>query len=104
MIDVGLDDIGPDRRVGALALQRDLAAAEHIDAIAHLDGCQRVLLDEQDRNAFVAQCCESVEDPLDKDRREAKGGFVHEQELRAGEKGAGDCKLLLLAAGEIPAA
>src|SRR5262245_37331458 len=100
----------PDAEIGHLDFVRcqlahrpgDLkaAAAEHIGVVGDLHRPLDVLLDEQDGDASPPQLDDDLEDPSDKNRRQAERRLVEEEEPRPAEKGPGYCHLLLLAAGE----
>ena len=64
------------------------------------DRALRALLDEQDRDAAVADRREGGEDRVDHRRREPERGLVEQEHVRLGDERAPDRELLLLAAGE----
>jgi hypothetical protein len=54
----------------------DLAHAQDVAAVGELDRAQRVLLDEQDREAVLAQVAQRLEHEVDDERREAERRLV----------------------------
>src|SRR5439155_12143035 len=75
-----------------------------VGAVGDLDRPCGVLLDEEDRDAFLLQLLEDLEDPVDDERRKAQRRLVEEEQFRAGEQSAGNRELLLLASRERRAA
>src|SRR5438445_1638593 len=86
---------------GRRAVEDEGAAAHDIGAIGQTEGALRALLYEQDGDALRTDVAEERVDLVDNRRREAERRLVEHQELRARQEGAGDGKLLLLAAGEL---
>src|SRR5512133_3091324 len=64
------------------------------------EGLVGVLLDHEDRDAFLIQGAQGLEDALDEEGREAHGRLVQADELGRAHEGAGYGEHLLLAAGE----
>ena len=77
-------------------------AALHQDrgAIGERQSGARILLDEDDRHAAVADVGEPCEHHLDQFRRQTRGWFVEHQRLWTHEHRARDCQHLPLAAGK----
>ena len=89
------------RHVFQPAFQDDAALFHDEDVIGEAAGEVDVLFDEQNRH--VAGFFEALDDGFDLQDDgglDALGGFVEEEELGAGDEGAGDGQLLLLAAAE----
>ena len=77
-----------------------LRVREHIRPVGECDGALRALLDEQDRDAAVADFGERAENRVDERRREAERRLIEEEHVGSGHECAADRQLLLLAAGE----
>src|SRR5688572_33496487 len=88
--------IGPERvrapRINHAALAHD------VDVIDELQRERGVLLDQQDRQAFLLQLRHRLPHGLDDDRREALARLVHDQAIRIGHQPARDGEHLLLPA------
>src|SRR4029079_19538574 len=92
--------------VGVLGIREpkrhaQLTADEHVGAVGQGDRVERTLLDEQDRDAALADTAQRLEDAVDRERREPKPRLVEEQELGPRDEGPADRALLLLAAREV---
>src|SRR5579859_4885470 len=61
----------------------DGAGLEQIGPVDAIEDLTDVLLDDQHREAFVANAADEIEDLLDHERGESGGRLVHEQQLRA---------------------
>src|SRR4051812_45248918 len=70
--------------------------------VGERDGALGALLDEQHREATVADRRERLEDDVDDGGSETERRLVEEQHIRLGDEGACDRELLLLTAGERP--
>ena len=79
----------------------DLALAHDGDVVGHGEGGAQVLLDQQDREALVAEVGQQAGHPGDHRGGEAVGGLVEQQQARVEQQGAGDGQHLLLPAGEL---
>ena len=77
-----------------------LSVGEHVRAIGQRDRALRPLLDEQDRDAAVADLAERGEDRIDHRRRETERRLVEQEHVRGGDERAADRELLLLTARE----
>ena len=86
-------------RVGAL-LERDLAAGEHVHAVADAQREIDALLDDEQRPPLVAQLEQRLGDRVDRERREAERRLVEQQELGVAHQHPADRDHLLLAAAE----
>ena len=73
---------------------------EHVRAVGEADGELRPLLDEQDRDAALADLRERGEDVVDHRGRESERGLVEKEQVGLGDERPRDRELLLLAAGE----
>ena len=69
-------------------------------AVGERDRALRTLLDEQHREAAVADRGERLEDDVDDARREPERRLVEQQDVRLGDERPRDRELLLLAARE----
>ena len=78
----------------------DLAVRHQVGAVGERDGALRALLDQQHRDAALADLRERREDDVDDLRREAERRLVEQQDIGPGDERARDRELLLLAAGE----
>ena len=87
-------------RVGRGQRHPQLPVREHVGPVGERDRALRALLDEQDRDAAVADLRERREDRVDEGRREAERRLVEEEHVGRGDERAADRELLLLAAGE----
>src|ERR1700694_4035868 len=98
---VGLADRLILGQLAALSRQGDAAHLEHVGALGRAQRQVGVLLDDQDGRAVVAiDRRHDLEDLADDDRRQAQGGLVEEEQLRAEHERPRDRQHLLLAAGE----
>ena len=77
-----------------------LAVRDHVRAVGERDRALRALLDEQHREAALADRGERVEDDVDDARREPERRLVEEQDVGLRDERARDRELLLLAARE----
>ena len=84
-----------------VSVRPQLAADEHVRAVGEGDRVERALLDEQDRDAALADPAQRLEDAVDGERRQAERRLVEEQHVRLGHQRAADRELLLLAAREV---
>ena len=82
----------------------DRARHHHELALGERRRHAEVLLDQQDREPFLLELLERLDQVLDDRRREPLGRLVHDQERRVREQRARDREHLLLAAGELRAA
>src|SRR3954453_23558886 len=57
-----LDDVVADLEVGGQRLMPDRALLHDVDALARLQGQRHILLDQQDRHAFVVQRVDDLVD------------------------------------------
>ena len=73
---------------------------QHVRAVGQRHRPLRPLLDEQDREAALANLLQRPEDHVDKLRGEPERGLVEEQHVRIRNEGPRDRQLLLLPAGE----
>src|SRR6185436_995421 len=64
------------QQIRTLAGERDLAGLHHVAAVAHLERELRVLLDQQDRDAFAGNLDDGFEHLLHHQRREAHRRLV----------------------------
>ena len=78
----------------------DLAVRHQVGAVGERDGALGALLDQQHRDAALADLGERREDDVDDLRREAERRLVEQQDIGPGDERARDRELLLLAAGE----
>src|SRR5206468_9024248 len=76
------------------------AVCDHVRAVGEGDRHLGALLDEEDRDAAVANLGERLEEPLDDRGGETERRLVEQEEVGARDESAGDRQLLLLAAGE----
>ena len=88
------------RRIGGRHRQADLAVRHQVGAVGECDGALCTLLDEQHRDAALADLRERREDDVDDLRREAERRLVEQQDVGPGDERPRDRELLLLAAGE----
>jgi hypothetical protein len=72
-------------------------------AVGNGGGEAEILLDQQHREAALLDRADGAADLLHNHGREALGGFVEQQQARAGAQDTGDRQHLLLAAGEFRA-
>ena len=94
--------IGRERR--ACRLVHDAAALDDGGAVGDAEDLLRVLLDQDRREAFLADdALERREQLLDDDRREAFERLVEQDDARVEDQRAADREHLLLAAGELVA-
>ena len=89
---------------GRRALEHDLALDQDDDAVGHGRDLGHALVDQQRRDAAVADQADGVPDLVADERREAFGRLVEDQHARVGQQRARDREHLLLAAGELVAA
>src|SRR5690242_8365039 len=85
-------------------LVRDMPSPHHIEAVS--DGPDKIqkLLDKQDRNLqLVTDQFDRFIDLLDNGRLDSLGGLVQNEQLRLGNQGTSDGKLLLLAPAQYAA-
>ena len=96
----------PDPAPDAVALSgaHDLAGFEHIAAVGNRQRQRRHLIDQQDRDALVAQFGEHVEQLVDHRRRKPQRRLVEQQNARLRHQPARNGQHLLLAAGKQPGA
>src|SRR6202022_2070119 len=92
--------ISPKRRAGAA--QQDAASLHDVGPIRDLEGAQRVLLDQQDRDAIPVDPLDDLEDGVHHLGGEAQRWFVQQQELGLRQQSSRDREDLLLASGELP--
>ena len=91
----------PDRSRAPRRLRRARCAGfQHIAAIGDGERQRRHLIDQQDRDALVAQLGENVEQLVDHRRRKPERRLVEQQDARLRHQPARDREHLLLAAGE----
>src|SRR5262249_42986429 len=90
----------PDR-VGEHALENLPACVHHDDAVGDLVDEAHQVLDHEQRDAGMRQLLELVGDALELGRIEAGRELIHEQQPRAGGKGAGEVEHFLLRAVEL---
>ena len=74
------------------------AHLQHVGTVGHLEGGARVLLDQQHRDAVVAQAGHDLQHLAHDQRRQAKRGLVQQQQARARHQRAADGQHLALAA------
>jgi hypothetical protein len=79
----------------------DLALGQDGDVVGDGEGGAEILLDQEDREALVAEAGQQAGDLGDHGRGETVGGLVEEQEPGVQQQGSGDGEQLLLAAGEL---
>src|SRR6516165_2678185 len=79
----------------------DAAVVEHIGVVGNLQAHSGILLDQQDRNAFVAHLCHDLKHLAHDQRREPLRGLIENQQLGIEQQRAADREHLLLAAGEL---
>src|SRR4029077_9313489 len=77
--------------------EASLAEFEHDAEIRDFECGTRVLFDQEDRDAAVAQLLEDAKGLPDQERREADRGLVDQHQLRIKQETARDLELLLLA-------
>ncbi len=78
------------------------AVHHHRDVAGHSGGDTQILLDEQNRDiALLGQAAQHIDELVDDDRGQSFGRFVHDQQLRIGEKRPADRQHLLLATGKL---
>ena len=80
------------------AAERDLAGLEHVAVVRAFERGARVLLDQQDRDAVVAQAAHDREDLLHDQRRQAEARLVEHQQARRRHQRAAQREHLALAA------
>ena len=79
-----------------------LAVAQHGDLVADLEDFFRLVRDEDDPFAFVAQGSDDAEQPLNLVDRERRGGLVEDEDVEpAVSAGSGDHQELLIGDGEL---
>ena len=86
--------------VGGGQRQPQLGVREHVRAVGERDRQRAALLDEQDRDAVLADAAERLEQRLDDGRREPERRLVEQQHVGPREQRTRDRELLLLAARE----
>src|SRR5438105_2529337 len=99
--EVSLLDLGISPEGGTGAAQEDAPGLDDVSAVRDLERAQRVLLDQQNRDAIVVDLLDDVEHGVHHLRREAQRGFVEQKELRLRQQAAGDGEDLLLATREL---
>src|SRR5688572_1339909 len=99
--EIGRGDLPVGAQGGRGAFEDHGAVVDDVDAVGELQRHLGVLLDQQHAYALLLQVADGVHDRVDHERGEALRWFVEEEEVRAGEEGAGDGEDLLLAAGEL---
>src|SRR5438270_1245701 len=100
--EVSLLDLGISPKRGARSAEQDAAGFDDVGAVRDLERAQRVLLDQQNRDAIVMDLLDDVEDGVHHLRRQAQRWLIEEQELRLTQQAAGDGEDLLLATRELP--
>ena len=96
--EVGLAQVPRSEHLVRRPLEHHAPALDHVGVLGDRERLRHVLLDEQHRDALVADpphLCEQLVEHL---RREAEGGFVEHQQARASHERAPDREHLLLAA------
>src|SRR5712691_10964383 len=78
----------------------DAAGVEDHDLVGEVEGELDVLLDQQNRLAFLLQAQESATHLRDDQRREPLGRLIHQQQARISHERAADREHLLLPSGE----
>src|SRR6266550_7752249 len=96
--EVSFLDLGISPEGGTGAAEEDAPGLDDVGAVRDLERAQRVLLDQQDRDAVVVDLLDDVEDTVHHLRCKAKGWLVEEKELRLSQQAAGDGEDLLFAA------
>src|SRR5438309_1137987 len=99
--EVSLLDLGISPEGGTGAAEEDAACLDDVGAVRDLERAQRVLLDQQNRDAIVVDLLDDVEHGVHHLRRQAQRGFVEQKELRLRQQAAGDGEDLLLATREL---
>ena len=87
-------------RVRRSESEAQLAVREHVASVRERDRTLRALLDEEYRDAALADGRKGVEDDVHDARREPERRLVQEEHVGLGDERARDRELLLLAAGE----
>src|SRR5438067_2156541 len=99
--EVSLLDLGISPEGGTGAAQEDAPGLDDVSAVRDLERAQRVLLDQQNRDAIVVDLLDDVEHGVHHLWRKAQRGFVEQKELRLRQQAAGDGEDLLLATREL---
>ena len=86
---------------GRRALGDLLAEVEHRDRVAHAHDDVHVVLDQDHRDAVLADLADEADQLLDVGRGQAGGGLVEQQQLRVEREGARDLEQALLAVGQV---
>src|SRR6478735_3041634 len=95
-----LDDVVADLEVGGQRVMPDRALLHDVDPLTRLQGQRHVLLDQENRDAFVVQRVDDLMDLGDHARHQPLGRLVEQDDLGLEHHGAGDGEHLLLAAGK----
>ena len=95
---IGAAQLVAGQQLGGRAGKSQRAVLQHVGAVGDLERLADVLLDEQHRQAVVAQAPDQREHLLDEDRRQAERRFVEDEQARLGHQAAADRQHLLLAA------
>src|SRR4051794_17810651 len=95
---VGAAQLVARQQLGRRAGEAQGAVLQHVGAVRDLERLAHVLLDEQHRQAIVAQAPDQREHFLDEERRQAERRLVEDQQAGFGHQAAADREHLLLAA------
>src|SRR5438445_4063139 len=100
--EVSLLDLGISPEGGTGAAQEDAPGLDDVSAVRDLERAQRVLLDQQNRDAIVVDLLDDVEDGVHHLGCKAQRRLIEEKELRLRQQATGDREDLLFAARELP--
>src|SRR5438309_923396 len=100
--EVSLLDLGISPEGSTGAAEEDAPGLNDVGAVRDLERAQRVLLDQQDRDAVIVDFLDDIEDGVHHLRRQPQRWFIQQQQPRLRQQAAGDRQDLLLAARELP--
>src|SRR2546430_2237301 len=99
--EVGFLDLRISPKGGSSPAEQDAAGLDDVSTVRDLERAQRVLLDEQYRDAIVVDLLDDVEYGVHHLRRQAQRWLVEEKKLRLRQQAASDREDLLLATREL---
>src|SRR3982074_818071 len=98
--EIAVDDVGIVNEIACGAAQRDRAGFEHVAVVSRFKRRAGVLLNQQDRDAKLAQSHHDAEDLAHDQRGEAEARLVEQEEPRLRHQRAAERQHLAFAAGQ----